>query len=422
MKLIAVLSLKMKNGILPQFISTLYKYGIGINFINLTETDGKWEDYSIEITYSLKKELVRFLDSLNKNTEYFRNIAITSTLEDRIKGGLLNTSGKIELENLNDIETSLLGGSRLINEKIDAGLGKSYCGCFNSVGLVSGFKISRSSPISKLHHYYADSERDAVIINRFTGRNAFPCVLKYSSVEDFIKSLKSIEENYACIRLYKTDEEELPFSSVFESLTRPVISYDYDEEPLFYLSLIRKICHDYKIKPDETAVGIIGLSSSSIRLTALLNRTGFAKVLGFDSRERIMMSFETKKGLATTVENIMSNCDIILLMEEQEETSVESEMRAGQIIISRIPADKSPSDIIRHKGLKNFIITDEHSTMSLLPGMLNGMLLNDEKCCSDDMIIKLSELVAKHITDKYTLPGIFGGLQEKIESAMQKIQ
>ncbi len=420
MKLIAVVSLKMKNGLLPQFIASLYKYGVGINYINLTETDERWEDYSIEITYSVKKELIRLLDSLNKNTEYFRSITITSTLEDRIKGGLLKTAGKIDIENINDIETALLGGNRLIHEKIDAGLGKSYCGCFNSVGLISGHKTSRNNSITQLHHYYADSERDAVIINRFTGRNAFPCVIRYSSVEDLIRSLKSVEENFACIRMMKTDEEELPFSSIIDSVSRPIISSELDEKPLFYYSLIKKACADHKMKPEETAVGIIGLSGALIRLTSLLNKSGYAKILGFDPRERIMMSFETRKGLATTVENIVSNCDIILLADEHGEISIEEKMQPGQIFISENPAEKNPEDMVRHKGLKAYIVTGEHCSVSLIPGMLNGILLREEKFFSDEMLMSLGEFISKNINDKYMLPGLFSEFNQNLETEIQR--
>jgi len=422
MKLVAAMSLKIKNGLLPQFISALYKYGVGINQINLTQTDNRWDDYSIEITYTHKKELIRLLDSLNRSTENFRNITITSTLEDRIKGGLLRTFGKIELENINDIETSLLGGNRLIHEKIDAGLGKSYCGCFNSIGLFSGYRASRNSNISRLYGYYADSERDAVIISRFTGRNAFPCVIRYSSIEDFIKSIKAVEENFACIRLYKMDEEDLSFSTIADSLTRPLISFELDEEPLFYLSLIKKICSDHKIKPAETAVGIIGLSSSAIRLTALLNKTGFAKVLGYDGRERIMMSFETRRGLATTVENIVSNCDIIILNDEQGEFSLEDKMQAGQIYISRTVTEKLSSDLKKLKGLKDFIVTDENSTMALMSGLVNGIMMQEEKTYTDEMLLKLSDMVFRSMTEKYALPGIFGDFQEKMEQQIQRIK
>lgn len=421
MKLIAMLSLKIKNGLLPQFISSLYKCGISINFINLTDSDEKWEDYSIEITYSVKKELIRLLDSLNKNTEYFRNITITSTLEDRIKGGLLKTAGKIDIENINDIDMTLLGGSKLIHEKIDAGLGKNYCGCFNSVVLISGYKSSRNNTITNLHHYYVDSEKDAVIISRFTGRNAFPCVIKYSSVEDLIKSIKAIEENFSCIRISRTDEEELPILSIIESVSRPLLSSEYDEEPLFYFGLIRKICHDHKMKPEETAIGIIGLSIASIRLTTLLYKSGYMKVLGYDSRERVMMSFETQKGLATTIENITSNCDIILIMDEQNEADIMKMMRAGQIYISKHRMEKTSQEIIRQNGLKDFVIMDENVTIPLIPGMLNGLIMNDKKYYSDDMLIKLGELIAKKINEKNELEGVFSDLQEKIEHQMQII-
>lgn len=420
MKLIAVISLKMKAGLLPQFIASLYKYGVGINYINLTETDERWEDYSIEITYSVKKELIRLLDSLNKNTEFFRNISITSTLEDRIKGGLLKTSGKIDIEDINDIETALLGGSGLIHEKIDAGLGKSYCGCFNSVGLISGYRTSRSNSITQLHHYYADSERDAVIINRFTGRNAFPCVIRYSSIEDLMRSLKSVEENYACIRLMKTDEEELPYTSIIDSVSRPILSSELDEKPLFYLALIKKVCAVHKMKPEETAIGIIGLSGTLIRLTALLNRSGYAKVLGYDHRERIMMSFETRKGLATTVDNIISNCDIILLADEHGETAIEEKMQPGQVFISESPGEKSHEDLVRQKGLKDYIVTGEHCAVPLIPGMLNGILLREERSYSDEMLLRLGEFVSKNISDRYILPGLFSSFNETLESEVQR--
>ena len=420
MKLIAVVSIKMKTGLLPQFIASLYKYGVGINYINLTETDDRWEDYSIEITYSVKKELIRLLDSLNKNTEYFRNISITSTLEDRIKGGLLKTSGKIDIENINDIETALLGGNRLIHEKIDAGLGKSYCGCFNSVGLISGHRTSRSNSITHLHHYYADSERDAVIINRFTGRNAFPCVIRYSSIEDLMRSLKSVEDNFACIRIMKTDEEELPYSSIIDSISRPIISSELDEKPLFYYSLLQKLCSVHKMKPEETAVGIIGLSGYSIRLTALLNKCGYAKILGYDSRERIMMSFETRKGLATNVENIMANCDIILIADEHGEHDIDEKMQPGQILISENPADKSPEEMVRHKGLKDYIVTGEHCAVSLIPGMLNGILSREERFYSDEMLLRLGDFVSRNISDKYMLPGLFSSFNENFEAEIQK--
>jgi hypothetical protein len=108
MKLTAVLTIKMKKGILPQFIATIYKQQMEVSNINLTEADGKWDGYNIEIIYTSKKDLVRVIEALKKNSDYFRDLSITSTLEDKIRGGLLATGSKIQIETNSDIETSFL--------------------------------------------------------------------------------------------------------------------------------------------------------------------------------------------------------------------------------------------------------------------------------------------------------------------------
>ena len=201
MKLIASITLKMKKVVLPQFISTLYKHNIDINMINLTEADGKWESYTIEIIYLSKKDLARLVDTLKKNSEYFQDITVTSTLEDKIKGGILTTSGKIEIENINDVWTALIGSNKLIHEKIDAGLQKNHCASFKSIALISGIKIKNSASNNLYYHLYADSERDSVLISRFTGKNAFPIVIKYNSIEDMINTIKELKKTSAAFVL-----------------------------------------------------------------------------------------------------------------------------------------------------------------------------------------------------------------------------
>ena len=178
MKLISILAIKIKRSFLPQFIQSLYKHTCSINMINLTDSDEKWEDYSVEIIHSTRKDIARLIDYLKKNNEYFRDIAITSTIEDKIKGGLLVSCGKDILDNLNDFQTSLIGGSVLIHEKIDAGMASSFCGIFNSIALISGHKIKKDFSEAEIYHQYTDSERDAIIINRFAGKNGFPIIIK----------------------------------------------------------------------------------------------------------------------------------------------------------------------------------------------------------------------------------------------------
>ena len=414
MKLIAIVAIKIKRGYLPQFIQSLYKHTSSINMINLTYTDDKWEDYSVEIIHSTRKDLARLIDFLKKNSEYFRDISITSTIEDKIKGGLLISCGKEQVENLNDFQTSLIGGAILIHEKIEAGMKSNFCGIYNSVALISGHKVKKDSSENEIYHQYTESERDAIIINRFTGKNGFPLVIKYNSIEDMIKTIMTIESNFSCIRLMNQDEDDILLNSIGDSITIPLISRDNDEFPLYYLSLIKKIARNNRLKLDQTSVGIIGLNRSSIRLTSLLNNSGFMKVLGYDSRERMMMSFENEKGLATTVQNILMNTDIVLIMDDTLKPEDIEYFRPGQFIISYTVNDYLNRESLKVSGIKEFLKLAETDTAVLFPGMINGLTQSGIKHFSDDMLIKMSDTILKIMDDSYTLPDIFSDIHEKI--------
>lgn len=419
MRLIASVTLKMKKVILPQFISTLYKHNIDINMINLTESDGKWEDYAIDIIYSAKKDLIRLIDTLKKNGEYFKDLTVTSTLEDKIKGGVLTISSKVEIENINDISTALIGGNKLIHEKIDAGLQSSYCASFNSIALISGIKITTIEDNRRYYHFYADSERDSVLIGRFTGKNSFPLVIKYHSIEDMIKTIKGIEENFCCLRIMNNDDDDYLFSNIIDVVSKPLIFRELDENPVHYLAIINALINIHSIVPGDTSVGIIGLNNSTIRLTALLVKLGYMKVLGHDTNERQMMSFENRKGLATTIENVISNSDILMIMDEKITYDYINSFRAGQAIIYGITSETVDTAVIKNKGVREFIRIEETDTLSLLPAMINAIISSAERHFSDDMLISIADLVSTQMQNKYDLPGLFSNISTEIEKLVE---
>ena len=421
MKLIASVTLKMKKVILPQFISTLYKHNIDINMINLTESDGKWEDYNIEIIYSSKKDLVKLVDTLNKNSEYFQNITVTSTLEDKIRGGVLTTSSKIEIENINDVWTALIGGNKLIHEKINSGLQKNYCASFNSVALISGVKITNSGTNNNFYyHLYADSERDSVLIGKFSGRNAFPLVIRYNSIEDMIKTIKGIEENFCCLRIMNNDEDDYLLANIIDAVSKPLIFKELDENPVHYLAVINTLIRNHSITPNDTSVGIIGLNNSTIRLTSLLVKSGYMKVLGHDSNERQMMSFENKKGLATTIDNVISNSDILMIMDEKISHDYINSFRAGQVIISGISTEIGDPAILKDKGVRDFIKIEETETLSLLPAMINAIIISSKRYFSEEMLINIADLISNKMEKKYDLPGLYSNISNEIENLITK--
>ena len=410
MKLIASVTIKIKKNILPQFIATLYKYNLDVNTINLTESDSKWEEYSIDIVYSIKKDLVRLVDTLKKNIEYFKEVTVTSTLEDKIKGGILITSSKVEIENINDIQTALIGGNKLIHEKIESNLQKNYCASFNSIALICGVKILDEGDDRLFYHLYADSERDSALIRRFTGKNSFPIVIKYNLIEDMIKIIKSIEQNFCCLRIMNNDEDDYLLANIKDAVTMPLIFRELDENPILYLSIINTLSKKNEIVPSETSVGIIGLSNSAIKLTSLLGQLGYMKVLGYDSNERRMMLFENRRGLATTIENVISNSDILMIMDEKISYDYINSFRAGQIIISGITEDLADEKSLEARGVRELIKIEDMGYLSILPGLLNAFIDSSEKCFNDSMLINIASCISKHMDNQYDLPNLFNNL------------
>lgn len=418
MKLTAALIIKMKKGILPQFIATLYKQQMEISSINLTESDGKWDGYTIEIIYASKKDLVRVIEALKKNSEFFRDISITSTLEDKIRGGLLATASKIQIDTNSDIETSFLGGTSLIHEKIDSGFGKQYCSVSESVGVISGFK-KMAAPTSEYYHYCADSERDSIIISRFTNKNAFPVSIKYQTIEDMIKVLKGIEESFSCFRFMNTDSEDHLFrNTIIDSLRKPVLFREHDELPFYIMTLITKICKKQRYKPEETSVGILGLNHGMIRLTALLCSAGYLKVLGHDNRERTMMSFESEGGLATTVQNVADNADILIAADDQLLRDNIQYLNAGSTLIAGFNGEPVDGSLLSDKGLKEVIRVSGVDMLTLITPMINGITSGEQRFFSNELLLKISAAAAREINDSYSFPGFFSEMPGKIESAI----
>lgn len=416
MKLTAVLTIKMKKGILPQFIATIYKQQMEVSNINLTEADGKWDGYVIEIIYTSKKDLIRVIEALKKNSDLFRDLSITSTLEDKIRGGLLATGSKIQIDTNSDIETSFLGGTTLIHEKIDAGFGKQYCSVSESAGIISGFK-KMSSLTDQYYHYCADSERDAIIISRFTNKNAFPVTIKYQTVEDMIKVLKGIEESFSCFRFMNTDNEDYLFrNTIIDTIRKPVLFRELDELPFYLMTIITKICKKMRYKPEETSVGILGLSQGMIRLTGILCSAGYLKILGHDNRERTMMSFESEGGLATTIENVADNADILIVYDDSLLKDSTQFLNPGSVVINGFNGEPPDGNIFADLGLKEIIRVQDVDLLTLIPPMINGITSGEQKFFSDELILKLSSSAAKEMTDSYRFPGFFSEMPGKIES------
>jgi len=419
MKLIAIITLSIKEKHLSDFITLISENQCTSHSIVLIKKEKRWEQYSIELSYSKISIINTIIDIVNYQSDIYRDIEMTSTLEEDLKGGQLIVKGKHELETVNDLKIKIISGNKIIHDKISNGEESKYSGIFNSISVINGLKLNDEKDKNNLYYFHSESERDSVIINRFSGLNSFPMNITYNVIEDFIKSVKSIEENFQCLRFQNIKDFSFFYSGMFESFNKPVLSKDYDELPILFLSIILKLTKIHKLKKDQTSVGIIGIDISSIRLTRLINKCGYMKVLGYDSDENLMMLFEKEKGLATTFENVAMNTDILLISQNTSSDLI-NYIRPGQFII--LSNDSSfTEEEIRERGVKDLISFDESDSTLIVPGIIQGLIKSNNSFFNELQIIKLSDAISKIISDNYELPDFFTNIHEKIANYVAKL-
>jgi hypothetical protein len=319
------------------------------------------------------------------------------------------------VESISDLNTSVLGAADLIHEKIKNEDGVRYTGISRSVCLLAGIRADEEGGRVHLLHEYASAERDAVIINKFSGLNGYPLAIRYDHPEDIITVMKKIERNYSAIRIQRIDDASLMlYELIFSDLTVPVVSMEHDDIPLILLTYIIRIMMKYRLKAEETTVGFIGIDLSAIRLTRVLDKIGFRRILGYDHGETAMLALENQGGLATTDENIFGNADITVLLKNNFDHDEYSKIRPGQFVISFMEEEIPDIEAVSGKGIREFIKRDVTQLSAVIPGILRGVIDANIGNISDARLVEYAKKLVGFLSETFEFPHLFGDIHEKI--------
>ena len=415
MKLITEITIYIKRGFLPHLTNEIYKRGFKLQRLTQIESNEETDTFVIDILYNNSDKFKGLIDKIVKHDNNFKIKSIKNPVEEKLLGGFLNVSGKMPLGNIFDYETNINGAFNLILEKIDEEVDTfKYTGISKNIGIFSGTKpdVESEKDISKM---YVQDERDSVIINNFSGLNAFPFIIKFSQIEEFIKILHGIESTFVAFRISNIEEisDISLYNLLYSDLSKPILSKFYDEIPLFLLIAIKHIIHKHKIDLNESNIGIIGIDISSLRITRLLVKLGCSRILGCDNNEQLMLRFEKEGGLATTQENIFKNSDIIIFIKDHYEDDDIYKIGPGLIIISLI--DKLiDENIIKECSVREYI-SGEYMNLSLLfPGILKGLVKSNIIFLDDEKIISLSNRIFGLSSEEEILPDLFSDIHERV--------
>lgn len=415
MRLINEITVIIKKKSFPSFIDELYKRDCELLELQHIEESGDGYLYTIRIATDNLKRVEEFITIINSAGDKYKFISVKNVIEDRIVGGLLSVTGRMPVENITDLNTSVLGAADLMYEKIKLDDGVRYTSIARSVGLIAGIKSTEEAARVRFLHEYVGAERDAVIINRFSGLNGCPVAVRYDHPEDVIQVLKKIEHNFAAIRVTRIDEATVMlYDMLFSDITIPTVSLEHDDIPLFILVLIIKIMMKYRIKAEETTVGFVGIDLSSVRLARVLDKIGFRRILGFDHSEKSMLALENQGGLATTAENIFGNADITILMKNNFDIEEYRKIRPGQFVISFMEDKDLDLEELSGKGVREFIKKDMSDLAVLYPGLLRGVIDSGIGTITDGKLVEWAKKLVVLLTDSFEYPHLFSDIHDRV--------
>ena len=208
MKSIVEMIIHVKRGFLAHLTNEIYKRGYEIQRVMKLESQRDRDMFHFEITYHNDEKFNGLIDKIKKHENNFEIVSIYNPIEDRLVGGSLKVSGKFSIENSFDYDIKISGALDLILKRIDEREdGIIYTGLSKNIGLISGL-FPQLDCMKGLLRTQVINEMDSVIINRFSGLNAYPVTINYTHIDDFIKTLKGIESTFSAIRITYIDGQD----------------------------------------------------------------------------------------------------------------------------------------------------------------------------------------------------------------------
>lgn len=413
MRLINEIVLVVRGRSFPSFIDELYKRECALVALRHEEDVDEGARYTLRVAAPLQRRFDEFVNALTSARDKYRILSIKNIVEDAVRGGLLDVSGKEPLETMSDFSTAVLGAADFMRERIRSGEGDPFLGIARSVGLVSGVRFADDA--WRLQEEYVRAERDAVILHRFTGMNGYPLALRFDHPEDVIRTIKAIEAGFAAIRIIGIAEAAfMLYELIHSEIETPVLSLEHDDLPLYILSILIKLMMKYRLRSEETTVGFVGIDVAVVRLSRVLEKSGFRKILGFDHAEKAMLDLENHGGLATTVENIFSNADITVIMKGGIDPQEYRTIRPGQFVLSLLGDEEPEEDLVAGKGVREFIRGDHDRLAAIFPGLVRGVVEGGLRSLSDGKLVECAKKLAGWMNDSFELPPVFGDIHERV--------
>ena len=413
------LTMKIRKDSFPEAVNSIAASDSFIYESRFISDEGVFQKYFFKIIVSDVQKFGICINDLKSHIDKFCVEECLNDLDKALTGGVLKTMPVLPADTPENYEMNILGAKEILIGKIlEAENPFKISGASGSSAFVSVLGKNKAGDGRFYYAEYSRLEADALSASVFATVKAFPFILEFEIIEDFFKTLKSFEKSFFSIRINSLDDftDYSVYRQISENISIPVLSHMYDEVPVFLTAAAGKMLSKHRIKITDSTIGFIGINSASMRTVSLLRKSGVSKILGFDSNEKIMLSFEREGGLATTAENIFSNCDAVIVQKNCFSDEDISRMRPNILIISNLDDEEFDDRLSANKSCREILRGRWFDAAAFFPFMLINMRDFGVNHLSDERALDAAAVIEKSLDSSLRFPSPFGGIKENLLS------
>lgn len=382
---------------------------------------------NITVQVENEEQLQDLIQAINE-LEGFRVQTVSDEVLRAHEGGKVQMKSKMPIQSLADLSRVYTPGVADVCKVIEAEPEKAkiYTNIGNSVAIVTdGTAILGLGDIGPVAGMPV-MEGKSALFDQLVGINGIPILLDTKNPDEIVETVKHIAPGFGGILL-----EDIGSPHCFEieerlkaELDIPVMHDDQHGTAVVTLAAVISACKSTGVDLKEATVGQIGLGAAGLAICRMLMAYGAKSVLGADRSQEAKDRLQNYGGTPVDdLEELMSQCDIVIATTGVQGLIKKEWVRKGQIILALSnPKPEIEADAALEAGAA--FAADGRSVNNVLgfPGIFRGVLNAQSDKVTHPMLVAAAEAIASCTKAGDLVPQpLDRSVHERVAKAVEKV-
>ena len=241
-------------------------------------------------------------------------------------------------------------------------------------------------------------EGKAMLMETLVGLSGMPILLNTKDPDEIVQAVSTIALTFAAIQL-----EDISAPRCFEVEERlqamldiPVMHDDQHGTAVVSTAALKVITKRAHVDMDKAVIGQIGLGAAGNAIAKMMMRLTGNPVLGIDLNETCMERFERDGGKRSSLQEIMSECEIVIATTGSPNIIKPEMIHKGQVILA-LSNPKPEIDTQEAVERGAVFAADGKSVNNILgfPGIFRGAVDSRSPRITDEMLIAAVDVLVR---------------------------